>query len=1537
MSTELPKRLDLSSTDSRAAVVADSRRTRPLFFDGKFLTAADLNREQGYLLTRQADLSRSLGFGVAEGLRVERSDKTASNVAGATASLRITAGHGLTPSGETVLLPRDTLVDLSDVPRLEGLNASFGLAQKPQQPFYNLSGLFVVGLRAVEFTANPTPVFPPGLQGNQSLQDGEVIEATAVTLIPYESAAALNDPNRARTRTAREIFLEQRPPKLPAGVLPLAMIYMRGGFLQWVDEFLVRREAGDDDRFGFGFAPRALAEAHFFHYRELLDEVPAASRPGRLAASDIFEILPPGGPLPSGTVDLTDFTQAFFPPEARVELTLVPEDELAGLMEESLDQPPIDLRVKPDDNDALAILVLAPVPRANFREALQQLKERKPLIRNVAPSLLGQQRPLEALQRLNELLASKKLGGAVTPPSPAALEAPIADAAWAKVLGPVPTLWYIRRRNVPYASDLAGSPLPASVPPVILVAPQSTLTNVGSNITLRVTAIGSAPLKYQWRNGGGNITGATNDTLNFPNVQTTDAAVYDVVVTNEAGSTTSAPAALTLREAPAITTQPADANTTVEKDVQLVVVARGTAPLRYQWRKGGTAIPGATTDILVLAKVQPADGADYDVIVSNDAGSVTSTTATLVVSPAPALVAPQITTQPQSIAAPAGTSVNFTVVAAGSPPLSYQWRRNAVNITGATDPSLTLNNIQAANSATYDVTVTNGAGSVVSTGAVLTVQPAPAVLAPAITGQPLSVTTPVNASVNFNVAVTGTAPLNFQWRKGGTDITGANSAALVLPNVGTADAASYDVVVGNSAGTVTSNPALLTIDRGPAEVPPSIATPPQNITTPPLATVNLTVAVTGTAPLRFQWRRNGVNLTGANKSALVLEGVQASQAGSYDVVVMNNAGTVTSVPALVTVEAPPAILPPVITQQPRNVTTPANATVNFDVAVTGTAPLRFQWRKNGVAISGATSATLALTNVQAANAGLYDVAVANDAASVTSSAATLIVEPAPAPQPPAFISQPQNVTTPANAGAIFSVGVTGTAPLAFQWRQNGVAIPGATSATLVLTNVQPTQAGSYDVVVTNNAGSVTSSTAVLTVEAMPAVVAPTITTQPQSIVAPPNAGVVFRVAVNGTAPFTYQWRKNGATIAGATGSALTLASIQPGDAGDYTGVVSNAAGSVTSAAASLTLESAPGAVAPLIVSQPQNVSTPPGATVHFSIGISGTAPLTIQWRRNGTPISGANSVTLVLPDVQLPAAGNYDVTVSNAAGTVTSTTAVLRIDVPPAAQPPVITRQPQSVTAPPQATVNFQVAASGTAPMKFQWRKNGVDIPGATSSSLILTNVTMVDAGTYEVGVLNEAGATTSAPATLTIEGDAPLVPPTITAQPLDVTAPPGTSVSFRAGVAGTAPFKFQWRLNGVDIAGATSASLNLTGVQAANAGRYDVLVGNGAGSIASNAASLEIEEAPFLEISRHPKSVTVAVEAPAGFDVLAKGAPSLTFQWFRTKPAGGPPIAIPNATKRTFKIEHVTGEDVGEYRVEVTNGAGLVQRSNPASLTITQ
>lgn len=1174
MSTSLPKRLDLKATDAQAGVVADSRRTRPLFFDGKFLTAADLNREQSYLITRQADLARSLGFGVVDGLRVERSDRTASDVTGAAASLRLSAGHGLTPSGDAVVLPRDTVVDLSDVPRLEGLNASFGLARRPQPPFYNLSGLFVVGLRAVEFTANPTPVFPPSLQGSQSLQDGEIIEATAITLVPYESAAALNDPPKARARAAREIFLEQRPPKLPAGVLPLAMIYLRGGFLQWVDEFLVRREAGDDDRFGFGFAPRALAEAHFFHYRELLDEVPTPAAEGHLAAVDFFEILPPGGPLPVGTVDLKDFTQAFFPPEARVEMTLVPEDELAGLLEECLDQPPLDLRLKPEDNDALAILLLAPVPRASYREAVQQLTELRPVLRHVAPSLLGQQRPLQALHRLNEALAAKRKAGEITAPTAAELEAPIADAAWAKVLGPVPALWYVRRRNLPYASDLASKALPATTPPAILVPPQPILANIDENVALRVTAIGSAPLKYQWRKAGTAIAGATGPQLEFAKVKAANAASYDVTVTNDAGAATSSAASITLRQLPAITTQPKNVATTAGTNASFAVVATGTAPLRYQWRKNGTDIEGATDARLPLEKVQAADADSYDVTVTNDAGTVTSTVATLAVQ---LIQLPVITGQPQSINAPIGTNVVFTVVATGTAPLTFQWRRDGTDIAGATASSLTLSNVQPGNAASYDVTVTNAAGSVVSVAAVLTVQPAPVIQPPAITGQP------------------------------------------------------------------------------------------------------------------------------------------------------------------------------------QDVNAPANTSVNFSVAVAGTAPLKFQWRKNGAAISGATNATLALNTVQAADVGNYDVVVTNDAGSVTSAAAGLTVEASP--------------------------------------------------------NVQP----------------------------------------------------------------------------------------------------------------------------PTITAQPQNVATSPGTTVNFKVGLAGTAPLKLQWRKNGTTINGAISATLVLANVPLADAGSYDVVVTNAAGAVTSTAASLTIEAAPDVQPPTITTHPQSVTTPPNATVNFSVAMTGTAPLKVQWRKNGAAVTGANAASLVLNNVQAADAGSYDAVVSNVAGSATSAAASLTIEGRPPVAPPTITAQPQNIAAPAGSNVILHVGVAGTAPFKFQWRMNGNELPGANSASLVLNTITAANTGRYDVIVANEAGGVTSESATLTVEEAPFLEITRQPRDIAVAADASAGFDVMAKGSPSLLFQWFRSKSATSAPVAIANATRRTFKIDRVTTDDVGFYRVEVSNGTGLAQTSNVVRLTIAQ
>src|SRR6478736_1091339 len=183
---------------------------------------------------------------------------------------------------------------------------------------------------------------------------------------------------------------------------------------------------------------------------------------------------------------------------------------------------------------------------------------------------------------------------------------------------------------------------------------------------------------------------------------------------------------------------------------------------------------------------------------------------------------PSITTPPSNQTVTEGAVVHFSVVAVGTAPLSYQWRKNTAPlsdggiVTGALTDTLTLNGVALADAGSYDVVVTNVANSATSAAASLTVNPV--LVAPSITTQPSAQAAPVGGSATFSVAASGTAPLTYQWRKGGSpladggNISGATSASLTINPVGAGDVGSYDVVVGNATPTVaTSNAVALTL------------------------------------------------------------------------------------------------------------------------------------------------------------------------------------------------------------------------------------------------------------------------------------------------------------------------------------------------------------------------------------------------------------------------------------------------------------------------------------------------------------------------------------------------------------------------------------------------------------------------------------------------------------------------------------------------------------------------------------------------------
>ena len=173
--------------------------------------------------------------------------------------------------------------------------------------------------------------------------------------------------------------------------------------------------------------------------------------------------------------------------------------------------------------------------------------------------------------------------------------------------------------------------------------------------------------------------------------------------------------------APSITTQPTSQSVTAGSSVSFSVVASGTATLSYQWRKGGTAISGATSATYSISSVATSDAGSYDVVVSNSEGSVTSSAATLTVTSSSSGTVPTITTQPASLSVTAGGSATFSVVATSSSSLSYQWRKDGSSISNATSSSYTIGSVASSDAGSYDVVVTNSTGSTTSSAATLTV------------------------------------------------------------------------------------------------------------------------------------------------------------------------------------------------------------------------------------------------------------------------------------------------------------------------------------------------------------------------------------------------------------------------------------------------------------------------------------------------------------------------------------------------------------------------------------------------------------------------------------------------------------------------------------------------------------------------------------------------------------------------------------------------------------------------------------------------
>lgn len=277
-----------------------------------------------------------------------------------------------------------------------------------------------------------------------------------------------------------------------------------------------------------------------------------------------------------------------------------------------------------------------------------------------------------------------------------------------------------------------------------------------------------------------------------------------------------------------------------------------------------------------------------------------------------------------------------------------------------------------------------------------------------------------------------------------------------------------------------------------------------------------------------------------------------------------------------------------------------------------------------------------------------------------------------------------------------------------------------------------------------------------------------------------------------------------------------------------------------------------------------------GSNVTFQVGVSGTGPLSYQWLFNGTNLPGATVNPLILASVSVSQSGNYQVFVSDTLGKATNSSASLTVLVPPS-----IVVNPTNQSVPLGLDVMLQAEATGSSPLSFQWSLNGANLSGATSNPLVLANVSLTQAGSYQVLVSNQVGSATSAAAILTV-----LVPPNITSDLTNQTVVAGSNVAFQVGVSGTAPLSYQWLFNGTNLLGATVNPLVLTNLNSAQAGTYQIIVSNLSGSVASSVAVLNVVEQGLLRMSINGNLFRLTLGASPGAIYTIQSTTNLNASW---------------------------------------------------------
>jgi len=849
------------------------------------------------------------------------------------------------------------------------------------------------------------------------------------------------------------------------------------------------------------------------------------------------------------------------------------------------------------------------------------------------------------------------------------------------------------------------------VVPSFLADPQSATVTGGTNYTFSATINGTSPFTYQWEKSADGVTfvpidGATNAAYTLSPASLADEGYYHLTVTNVAGSATSAAAQLTVNQPLTITTQPVGTALNVGDSYTLSVVAVGKPAPTYQWYLNGTALGGATGSGYTINSASAASAGIYTIVASNSAGDLVTSSGAAVAVLSPTLASTAATPSSGSSGAAVDTRLTLTFNQAVSVGIS-----GTIKIFDMTNPTTPVDTIDL----------------IAATAQMKTLRAASTLSTLALPVQSKT----IGGITNFNyypITISGNTatiyPRNGVLAYGHTyyvtidpgvfnDATGLSYAGLSGSGGWTFTArvaspstlATQLVVAADGSGDFTTVQAALDFIPAGNTTPRTIVvrkgTYFEQVAFQSKHAVTLVGEDVDRTAIVYPNNNNFNNASGVyHRGTFLAQSVHdftianltvnntTPQNGTQAEALIINGSSATAGHNLVT---RCKFFSYQDTVQFNKQTYVSNSTIWGDVD--------FMWGDGPAFLENCDIRILRtggyFTQIRngSGNHGYVFVNCRFTAPAGITGAFLGRIDPTAFPYSEVAVLDSTFGDATNNALLATATGVSGSNYLAGWWLLNNAAsaAPAANVHNWSNTIVDASAAALTDPngdAFTNMPTDATtqanyrSATWVLNTSISGTVngtwapsLAPIIVAGPANFTVNAGDSATFSVVAVGVPAPTYQWRKGGADIPGATGASYTIAGVTGADADLYSVVVANSAGSVTSNAAALVVNGGP----PVITQPPVSQSAFAGANVSFSVFAVGDGPFTYQWFKAGAPIAGANSASLLLPGAQAADAASYTVSVSNANGADTSAAATLTIATPAAGATPTLPTIPAAV------------------------------------------------------------------------------------------------------------------------------------------------------------------------------------------------------------------------------------------------------------------